>query len=31
LLDFALDLLLIDLEQLLVRARISLAGHIAPQ
>jgi hypothetical protein len=31
LLDFALDLLFIDLEQLLMRARISLARDIAPQ
>jgi hypothetical protein len=31
LLDFALDLLFIDFEQLLMRARVSLSGHIAPQ
>ena len=31
LLDFTLDLLLIDLEQLLVRPSVSLAGHVAPQ
>ena len=31
LLDFALDLLFIDLEQLLVRACVCLARNIAPQ